>query len=68
MRTWFQRVGHAQAVAAEDVDAALPAPCARISRASCTLIFSVGMKIFVELGVDADQLDHAVVGGADGGR
>ena len=43
-------VGHAEAVAADDVDAVRLA-IARISRASCTAIFSVMMTIFLRSGL-----------------
>ena len=45
------RVGDAEAVAADDVDAVAPCAIARISRASCTAIFSVTMTIFFRSGL-----------------
>ena len=59
-------VGHAQAVGAEDVDA-VRWPMARISRASCTAIFSVTMKIFCRSGLT--RISSATPSrAADGGR
>ena len=55
------RIGHAQAVAAEDVDAARLRHGADLARVVHAHLLGRNEDLG-ELGIDADQLDHAVVG------